>query len=116
MSSQSIRLVFAGILALVGLLLGLGGVWLIVLGGSASYLVQGLAFIAIAVLFRARNPLVLWAYAALLLLTMAWALLEAGLDWWQLAPRGDLTVALGIILVIPWVARSVRAAAARPGL
>jgi quinoprotein glucose dehydrogenase len=39
---------------------------------------------------------------------MAWALLEVGLDWWQLAPRGDVTVALGIILVIPWVARSVR--------
>jgi quinoprotein glucose dehydrogenase len=109
MSDQSIRFVFAAILALAGLLLGLGGIWLIVLGGSPFYLVQGIAFIAAAALFRARNPLVLWVYAALLLLTMVWAVLEVGLDWWQLAPRGDLTVALGIILVIPWVARSVRA-------
>jgi quinoprotein glucose dehydrogenase len=42
------------------------------------------------------------------MLTTIWALLEVGLDWWQLAPRGDITVALGIILLIPWVARSVR--------
>ena len=109
MSNQSIRFVFAAILALVGLVLGLGGIWLIALGGSSFYLVQGIAFIAVAALFRARNPLVLWVYAVLLLLTLVWAVLEVGLDWWQLAPRGDLAVALGIILAIPWVARSVRA-------
>jgi quinoprotein glucose dehydrogenase len=108
MSNQSIRLAFAAILALVGLLLSLGGTWLLVLGGSSLYLVQGLAFISVAVFIRARNPLALWAYAALLLLTLAWAVLEVGLDWWQLMPRGDLTVALGIILVVPWVARTVR--------
>ena len=108
MSNRSMGLVFAVILALIGLLLGLGGIWLIVLGGSAFYLVQGLAFIAVAALIRARNPLALWVYAALLLLTMVWALLEVGLDWWQLMPRGDLTVALGIVLTVPWVARSVR--------
>ena len=108
MSNRSMGLVFAVILALVGLLLGLGGIWLIVLGGSAFYLVQGLAFIAVAALIRARNPLALWVYAALLLLTMVWAVLEVGLDWWQLMPRGDLTVALGIVLTVPWVARSVR--------
>lgn len=114
MSNQSVRLVFAAILALVGLLLGLGGIWLIVLGGSAFYLVQGLAFIAIATLIRAGNPLALWTYAALLLLTLAWAVLEVGLDWWQLMPRGDLTVALGIILVVPWVARTVRSPQRHP--
>jgi quinoprotein glucose dehydrogenase len=108
MSSQSIRLVFAVILGVVGSFLVLGGIWLVVLGGSSFYVLQGLAFIAVAALIRARNPLALWVYAALVLLTMAWALLEVGLDWWQLAPRGDVTVALGIILVIPWVARSVR--------
>lgn len=108
MSKQSIGFVFAVILALAGLLLGIGGLWLIALGGSWFYLVQGLAFIAVAALIRARNPLALWIYAALLLLTLVWAVLEVGLDWWQLVPRGDLTVALGIILLIPWVAGAVR--------
>jgi quinoprotein glucose dehydrogenase len=100
--------VFAAILALLGLVLGLGGLWLIMLGGSSFYLVQGLVFIAVAALVRARNPLAFWVYAALLAVTMAWAMIEVGLDWWQLAPRGDLTVALGVILILPWIARSVR--------
>ncbi len=108
MPNQSRRLVLSAVIALVGLLLGFGGLWLIVLGGSSFYLVQGLAFIAIAALIWARNPLALWVYAALLLVTLAWAVFEVGLDWWLLAPRGDLTVALGIILTIPWVANTLR--------
>jgi quinoprotein glucose dehydrogenase len=108
MPNQSFRLVFAAVIALVGVLLGSGGIWLIVLGGSFFYLIQGLAFVAIAALIWARNPLALWVYAALVLLTLVWAVLEVGLDWWQLAPRGDLTVGLGIILMFPWVARSIR--------
>lgn len=57
MPNQSIRLVFAAILALVGLLLGFGGTWLVLLGGSPFYLVQGLAFVAIGILVWICNPL-----------------------------------------------------------
>ncbi|MDQ6733210.1 MAG: PQQ-binding-like beta-propeller repeat protein, partial [Nitrospirota bacterium] len=39
---------------------------------------------------------------------MVWAVFEIGLDWWQLLPRGDLVVVLGVILALPWVATSVR--------
>lgn len=108
MPNQFIRCVFAAVIALVGLFLGFGGIWLIVLGGSSFYLIQGLAFVAIAALIWVRNPLALWAYAALLLITLVWALLEVGLDWWQLAPRGDLIVALGVVFILPWIANTVR--------
>ena len=104
MSNQSIRLGFAALLAVVGLLLGLGGIWLIVLGGSFLYLVQGVAFGTISTLVWTRNPLTLWAYALLLLFTLAWAVLEVGLDWVAAyATWGILNVALGVILVVPWV-------------
>lgn len=108
MPNQFIRFGFSATLGLVGFLLGLGGIWLVAFGGSFFYLVQGAAFVAIGVLFWTRNPLALWAYAVLLLFTLVWSVLEVGVDWWQLVPRGDLTVALGIILSLPWVASSVR--------
>ncbi|MCK1462989.1 membrane-bound PQQ-dependent dehydrogenase, glucose/quinate/shikimate family [Bradyrhizobium sp. 2] len=107
MSHRSISLALAGILVLAGLVLGFGGIWLLMTGGSVFYLVQGVAFIATGVLLWSRSPLTLWAYALLLLLTLAWALTEVGLDWWQLMPRGDFAVALGIVLVLPWIARAV---------
>lgn len=107
MSFRSISLALAGILVLVGLLLGFGGIWLLMSGGSAFYLVQGAAFFAIGVLLWTRSPLTLWAYALLLLLTLVWALSEVGLDWWQLMPRGDFAVALGIVLILPWIARAI---------
>jgi quinoprotein glucose dehydrogenase len=107
MSHQSIRRVFAVFLALVGLLLGIGGVWLVLVGGSPFYLIQSAAFVAIGMLVWIRNPLTLWAYTLLLLATLAWALFEVGLDWWQLMPRGDLAVGLGVVLVLPWIARAV---------
>lgn len=108
MSSRAIRIALSTFFALAGLWLGVGGLWLVTLGGSYSYLAQGLALIAVAALIMARNPLAFWIYAALLLLTMVWALVEVGLDWWQLAPRGDLVFLFGLILMLPWLARPVR--------
>jgi len=108
MSHPILRTVLAVVMAVVGLLLGFGGLWLIRLGGSPFYLVQGLAFIAVAALLWRRHPLALWVYAGLVLVTLGWAVLEVGLDWWQLAPRGDLTIGLGVILALPWIARTLR--------
>lgn len=108
MSNRSIRIAFAAGIALVGLFLSIGGIWLLLLGGSFAYLVQGLAFLAVAALVWLRNPFALWVYSSLLLVTMVWAILEVGLDWWQLVPRGDLTVALGFVFILPWFANTVR--------
>ena len=30
-----------------------------------------------------------------------------GLDWWALAPRGDVVVILGLWLLLPWVTRGL---------
>src|SRR3546814_5599157 len=53
------------------------------------------------------NALALWLYAATVLVSLVWALWEVGLDWWALAPRGDVVIVLGILLALPWIARSL---------
>ncbi|MCG4788770.1 hypothetical protein L0N33_25925, partial [Roseburia faecis] len=36
-----------------------------------------------------------------------WALMEVGLDWWQLVPRLAMWFAIGIVLLLPWFRRPV---------
>lgn len=103
----TILLVTGVVVALIGLYLAVGGVWLLALGGSLYYLVAGVALLATAFLLaRARTAPALWLYAAVLLGTLIWALWEAGLDFWALAPRGDILMPLGVwLLLLPFVAR-----------
>ena len=97
------------VFGLLGLALASGGAWLVMLGGSWYYLVAGLTLLGCALLIRARKPLAMWVYAALMLGTLAWALWEVGFDWWQLAPRGGIIVLFGLWLLLP----SVRGAEGR---
>lgn len=94
------------VLALLGIALGIGGVWLAALGGSPFYIIMAIGLIATAVLLYTGNPAALWAYAALLLITLGWAIWEVGMDWWALVPRGVLLTLIGIWLLIPAVTRS----------
>ena len=91
-------LVMAILLALAGAALVAGGTLLLGLGGSAYYLVAGLALLACAVLLLLRSPLALVLYALLVIGTLAWAVAEIGLDWWHLVPRGDVVFAFGVLL------------------
>ena len=95
------------IFAAIGLFLGGGGIWLITLGGSWFYLIAGAAFLATAFFVFTRSALAYWVYAATILVTLIWALLEVGFDWWQLGARGGLVVLLGLWLLLPWVRRPI---------
>src|ERR1700712_4620739 len=82
------------VVALVGLYLAIGGAWLAALGGSLYYVVTGIALLATAILlFRTRRE-ALFVYALVLIGTLIWAVSEVGLDFWALAPRGDILVPL----------------------
>lgn len=81
------------------------GALLASLGGSVYYVLAGVALIATAVLLFRRRSAALVIYAALLVITIIWAIWEVGLDFWQLAPRGDLLVPIGILLALPWITR-----------
>ncbi|HZX78632.1 membrane-bound PQQ-dependent dehydrogenase, glucose/quinate/shikimate family [Lysobacter sp.] len=91
--------------ALIGLACLVGGAWLLRLGGSAYYLIAGAAMTATAwLLWRRRNG-ARHLYALFLLGTTVWAVVEVGLDWWQLVPRIDVVVVLGLLLLPPWISR-----------
>lgn len=99
------RIALAVITGLLGLWLLVFGTYLLSLGGSIYYAPAGLALIATAILLWRGSAMALVVYAALLVITIIWALWEVGLDFWQLAPRGDLLVPIGILLILPWVTR-----------
>lgn len=96
------------LLAVFGLLLGAGGIWLVTLGGSPVYLAIGVAFLVVAFLLHRRNSLALWVYALLVVAALGWAIWEVGFDWWQLGPRGGLIILIGLWLLTPWVRRYLR--------
>jgi quinoprotein glucose dehydrogenase len=95
------RIVYGLCLIAVGAALAFGGVKLIVLGGSFYYLPAGLAALA-------SGAMVIWGrwrtgaliYLALMAVTLVWALAEAGLDGWALAPRLISPFVLGLPFLI----------------
>jgi quinoprotein glucose dehydrogenase len=90
-----------------GLTLFVGGIWLVLVGGSLYYALAGSSLILIGALLYRRNSWSYPLYALLSLTTLIWAAAEVGMDWWQLMPRGNFIVLLGLMLAIPSIARSV---------
>ncbi len=75
------------IIGLLGLILALGGVWLIAVGGSPYYMVTGLVMIAACGLLITGRPWGVWLYVAIFAFTVPWALWEADANPWALVPR-----------------------------
>ncbi|MDI6623601.1 MAG: membrane-bound PQQ-dependent dehydrogenase, glucose/quinate/shikimate family, partial [Brevundimonas sp.] len=88
--------ILAAVLALIGLVLAVGGVWLLSLGGSPYYLLAGLGLVASGVMLWRLNLLGAWIYIGVFVLTVLWALWEVGLNGWALVPR---VVAPAVLLV-----------------
>ena len=70
------------ILILIGGFLLIGGVQLLMLGGSPYYALAGAATLGSGVLFLLGRGEALSLYAAMLVATLGWALAEVGLDGW----------------------------------
>ncbi|KPB02986.1 glucose dehydrogenase [Ahrensia marina] len=83
--------------ALIGLILGVGGVWLITLGGSWYYAIAAIGLLLSGLLLIKRNLLGVGLYLLTWVGTIMWALWEVGLDLWPLVPR---TVAPTVILIL----------------
>ena len=104
-------LILGGIIALIGLVLTMGGIYLAILGGSAYYVLAGVALLASGALLIRRNILGGWLYCAIFVLTVIWALAEAGTNNWALVPRviAPLVLLVATFLVMPTLsARSHR--------
>lgn len=99
--------VMGWVLAAMGVAIGGAGAWLAALGGAWYYVFTGITCVLVGGLLLQRRAAALWVYAALVLATLAWALWEAGLDWWPLAARGGVWFLLGLLLLWPAVTRSL---------
>lgn len=89
-----------GACALIGVVLAIGGAWLLAIGGSWYYLVAGLGLTISGVqLWRARRNGALW-FAATFLLSLLWAAWESGTDYWRWVPRMGLMVFLALLLAL----------------
>jgi glucose dehydrogenase len=89
--------IFALIVALFGLALAAGGLWLITLGGSWYYLLAGAGMLASGVLLFLQRLSGVWLYWLVFIGTVVWALWEVGLDPWALLPR---VLALAVIALL----------------
>lgn len=87
----------ATLLALFGIPIFAGGIWLVTLGGSAYYVLAGAGLLLTSYLLFRRSFWAVWVYLLLFSSTVAWALWEAGLDWWAQVPR---LIAPTVVLVL----------------
>src|SRR5262245_66418340 len=98
--------VLGGVIALIGIILALGGAQLIAVGGSWYYLFAGLALIVAGLAVAQRKLLGVWIYAGAFVATMLWAFWEVGLNGWPLVPRvvGPLVLLLLVVCSLPVLA------------
>src|SRR5262245_28017101 len=69
------------ILAIVGVMLLFGGIWLVTLGGSWYYCVAGVLVFATGDLLARRRATALYVYAFMLAATTVWSIAEVRFDW-----------------------------------
>ncbi|QHI95814.1 membrane-bound PQQ-dependent dehydrogenase, glucose/quinate/shikimate family [Aristophania vespae] len=104
--------IIALIVAIIGLLLTIGGVWNVVVGGPFYYLIAGIGYLLTSALLFKRNPAGLALFALILLGTIIWAIFLVGFDFWSLLPWLDVALVVGIVLSLPWVTRALSASRA----
>src|SRR3979409_2164660 len=90
------RRAFSGVLALLGVVLLLGGLRLIYVGGSWWYACSGVVLLISSVLLWRRNRWGGRLYGVLLAYTVVWSIWEAGFDAWALTSRLGTLALLGL--------------------
>jgi quinoprotein glucose dehydrogenase len=90
----------------IGLVLAVGGAWLISLGGSFYYLPAGLGLIISGFLLASRRVEGAFLYLIIFLATLAWSYWEVGTNGWALVPRvvGPLVLLVLTVAVSPTLA------------
>jgi quinoprotein glucose dehydrogenase len=99
--------IFAALIALLGLFMLIGGIWLLSLGGSPYYAAAGAAIFVSAAFLWYGNQTGSAIFQLTTIATVLWAIWESGLDPWAVAPRVSLLVLLTAYLYMPWVRRGL---------
>ncbi|MES2493667.1 MAG: membrane-bound PQQ-dependent dehydrogenase, glucose/quinate/shikimate family [Pseudomonadota bacterium] len=99
--------ILALLLLAIGLAVAAGGVMLIALGGSAYYLIGGIAVALAGFWTWRRDGRGAWLYAAFIAVTVLWAIWEVGLDAWQLTARVFGPAVIGLLFALPSVRKTL---------
>lgn len=92
--------IYGAVLALVGLVLLIGGIRLMSLGGSWYYLLAGAATLVSGVLLARAKAEGGLLYLVVVIGTAIWALAEVGTTFWGLVPRLAPVLVLGVIAAL----------------
>jgi len=103
-----LALIVGLVIALIAIVLIIGGIWLVALGGSAYYLLAGIAMFASGLLLMRGQRIGGWLYCAVVFVTLIWALWEVGGNGWALVPRIVAPVVLLIAVLFAMAALSLR--------
>ena len=83
-----------------GLLFIAGGGYLATLGGSLYFLIAGLGMLVSAVLLFKRRLAGAWLFAAVMVASVVWALVDAGLVFWPLVSRLFALAVLSLVVAL----------------
>jgi glucose dehydrogenase len=92
--------VIANLIIMIGAVIAGGGLWLLLRGGSAHYIVSGVGYVVSGVLLWRRRQAGAWLAVALLAATFAWAVWDAGLNYWAVSPRLFLPAGLAFVALL----------------
>ena len=98
-NSRSRHVISASLLGVTGMTLAVGGLQLLLLGGSSYYLIAGATLVAITVLLLRRHRFAPLLYALFVFGTLCWSLYEVGLEPWGLLARLGMPLLLGLGLL-----------------
>ncbi|EIE50037.1 hypothetical protein [Salipiger aestuarii] len=103
-------LLLGWICVLFGLVICVGGIWLIALGGSWYYGIAGAGLIATGILLNHGSTTALWLYLLIWAGTLVWAWWEVGADWWAQVPRmvAPTVILVLLLLCLPNISRVQR--------
>ncbi|KAB0492413.1 glucose/quinate/shikimate family membrane-bound PQQ-dependent dehydrogenase [Pseudomonas psychrophila] len=83
-----------------GLLFVAGGGYLATLGGSLYFLLAGLGMVASSILLFKKRLAGAWLFAAVMVASVIWALVDAGLVFWPLVSRLFALAVLSLVVAL----------------
>ncbi len=102
-------IILGAVIAIIGLVLTIGGVWLAVLGGSIYYLLAGIAMLVAGGLLVRSRMMGAYVYIAVVAATVLWAFIDSTSNLaWALIPRifAPIVLLIATLLVMPTLTRA----------
>ncbi|WP_312670194.1 glucose/quinate/shikimate family membrane-bound PQQ-dependent dehydrogenase [Pseudescherichia sp.] len=97
-----LKWLLAGLLIIIGLAIGIPGIKLVSLGGSAYFLVMGVAMLVSALLIIKNRTSGIVLYALAFIASAIWAVSDAGWDFWPLFSRLFTFGVLAFLAALLW--------------